>query len=373
MVMIREEERLTARRPRAAGLAVSCLLALVCATSCSTTPPPFAEAPDDPAGESLRASVEHVAAGFWNPGRLGRARERAEALGVASLGEDEWIDWFTIQRNHVITIPGRGPGIAYVVAHYDKADGNPFKVASALVNGAIDELVGWTYLSQGAWDNATGVAVALELARAISEMEPNLTWRVLLAGAEESGLRGARAHVARLSREEWAELRFAINVDTVGKDDRANCVLSDASDSGLVAKTLDLSQASGIPLELGRMPLSASGDHVVFGRTSFWHDFGRGLLFNLAGGFLPQRSWFTGSHGTRVVAFVSCDALDWSDFVSSNLYLPLGRLHGPRDRASRIDPTRLHDQYRLLLELVKALDADPPPALSATDAEQDAP
>jgi hypothetical protein len=54
----------------------------------------------------------------------------------------------------------------YVVSHWDKADVNPLKFASLMLNGLIDEAVGWSYMSAGAIDNATGVAVALALAAA---------------------------------------------------------------------------------------------------------------------------------------------------------------------------------------------------------------
>ena len=341
--------------------AVARVLLLPALLACASAPPPAPIAnptADDLAAASLRESVERISGRVFNPARLGEARARAAELGLAAQGESEWIDWWSFQRNHLITIPGSGEGIAYVVAHYDKTDVNPFKLASATLNGLIDELVGWTYLGQGAHDNASGVALALELARELAAREPKLTWRILLTGAEESGLRGSRAHVARLSPEEWSRIRFAIDLDTLGAGDRADCVMNEASDAGLAIRALDLARAEGIPLELGHLPPGSSGDHAPFARTSFWHDFGRGLLFNLAGGLLPQRSWFTGGHGTKVLTFASCDATDWGDFVAGTVFLPVGRLHGPRDRASRIDAAQLADQLHLLRRLVAELDAE---------------
>lgn len=349
-----------ARQPTARGMArVAAVATVLAALACSTTPPALPPGVDAPAAERLRETVERLADRLWNPGRLAAAKERAFELGLGPLGRSERIDWFTVQRNHVITIPGRSEGIAYVVAHYDKTDANPLKLASLLVNGAIDELVGWTYASQGAWDNATGVALALELARALHSTVPRLTWRILLTGAEESGLRGARAHVARLSDTEWRRVRFAINLDTLAADDRPDCVINDASDPELAVQALDAARAEGVELALGRMPAGAAGDQAPFARTGFWHDFGRGLMFNLAGGLLPQRSWFTGSHGTRVLTFSSCDSIDWTDLVAGSFFLPVGRLHGPRDRASRVDPVRLHEDLRMLRRLVAVLDAEP--------------
>jgi len=330
--------------------------------ACATTPPPLpvdfarGDPADLSAADSLRESVSRVADADWNPGRLSAARERARELGLEAQGRSEWIDWFTIQRNYLIEIPGRGGGLAYVVAHYDKADANPLKFVSLLTNGLIDELVGWSYLSQGAHDNATGVAIALELARALSETEPLLTWRILLAGAEESGLRGSRAHVARLSDEDWARLRFAVNIDSVARDDRPNCLMENASDPRLAAEAFRVAEELGIPLEHGQIPSGAMGDHASFMRTSFRHDLVRGLMFNLVGGLLPQRSWFTGSRGTKVLSVASCDVVGIADLVAGSVLLPVGRLHGPRDRASHIDVVKLHEQFALLRELLFRLD-----------------
>jgi len=298
-----------------------------------------------------------MAGAAWNPGRMAAARDHAAEHGLDAYGHDEWIDWFSVQRNHVIEIPGSGEGIAYVVAHVDKTDANPLKYASLMVNGMLDELVGFANLGQGAWDNATGVSVALEVARTLRDAQPRLTWRILLVGSEESGLRGSRAHVARLTQDEWSRLRFAINIDTVAKDDRDNCVIENASDPQLMASAVRLAGEAGVPLAVGSLPSSASGDHVPFSRTSFGHDLGRGLMFNLVGGLLPQRSWFTRGGSTKVLTFASCDILDWSDYVAGIVLLPTGRLHGPRDRTSRVDLRKLVEQVELLEAVVMHLDS----------------
>lgn len=338
-------------------------LSLATIIACAATPPPLPVdfAGGDPAAlsaaDSLRESVSRVAGAAWNPGRLSAARERARELGLEGQGRSEWIDWFTIQRNYLIEIPGRGGGLAYVVAHYDKTDANPLKFVSLLTNGLIDELVGWSYLSQGAHDNASGVALALELGRALRQAEPRLTWRILLAGAEESGLRGSRAHAARFSDGDWERLRFVVNIDSVGKDDRPNCLMENASDPRLAVEAFRVAKELGIPLGRGQIPSGAMGDHVSFMQTSFRHDLVRGLMFNLVGGLLPQRSWFTGSHGTQVLTVASCDVVGIADFVAGSILIPVGRLHGPRDRASSIDVVKLHEQFTLLRALLLRLDA----------------
>jgi hypothetical protein len=309
--------------------------------------------------ESLRTSVERIAAARWNPSRFGALRRRAEELGAP--GRAEWIDWFSLQRNYLIEIPGSGNGIVYVVAHWDKADANPLKLVSLMLNGLIDEAVSWSYLSAGAIDNATGVAVALELASGLRRAETRHTYRILLAGAEESGLRGSRAHVARLSDAEWDRIRYAVNVDSVAIRGSGSCVMTNASHPRLVESVQSVAREQGIGLDSGELPVGAAGDQAAFEQTGFWHDFRLGLLFNLVGGLLPQRSWFAAKRGTDVLTLAACDLIDGSDLVAGTLLLPVGNLHDPRDRAERVDPLALYEQFALLRALLRELDADPDP------------
>jgi hypothetical protein len=99
------------------------------------------------------------------------------------------------------------------------------------------------------------------------------------------------------------------------------------------------------------------GDHVSFMQRGFRHDLVRGLMFNLAGGLLPQRSWFTGSHGTRVLTVASCDLVGIADYLAGSFLLQVGRLDGPHDRASHIDIVKLHEQFTLLRALPLRVDA----------------
>ena len=61
-------------------------------------------------------------------------------------------------------------------------------------------------------------------------------------------------------------------------------------DGGTAIPKIAAAAAARVPLEAEDMPLLGGGDHSVFANTSFFHDFGRSLLFNLVGGLLPQRS-----------------------------------------------------------------------------------
>jgi len=306
--------------------------------------------------ESLRETVQAILDGGWNPGRFSAVRRRSGEMGLGPNARAEWIDWFSLERNLVIELAGPDPGIVYVVAHYDKTDLNPLKFVSLLVNGLLDEAISWSYFSDGAVDNATGVAVALELARALRTDGHRRTYRILITGSEESGLRGARAHAARLSAAEWERIAFVINVDSVGVDFSPTAVIANASDPRLVDEALQAAERVKVPLKIGAMPAGADGDHTPFAKTGLFRDLLRGLMMNLVGGLLPQRSWFTGRHSAPVLVFAADPLLDAGDYLGGLVLLPMGQIHGPRDTASHVDPARLHDLFRVLEELLRKTD-----------------
>jgi Zn-dependent M28 family amino/carboxypeptidase len=106
--------------------------------------------------------------------------------------------------NVVGVLPGAMPAAAnrryYVVGHYDSR-------VSDVMNAEAD--------APGANDDASGVAVVLELARALSGQRLDATVVFLATAGEEQGLFGARAH-ARAARERHLDVRAVLNDDIVG-------------------------------------------------------------------------------------------------------------------------------------------------------------
>ncbi len=99
--------------------------------------------------------------------------------------------------NVVAELPGRGPGLACLTAHYDSA---PF--------------------IQGAGDNASGVAVLLAVARGLATAEPSATVRFVAMGAEEFGgddgmPLGSKVYAAA-HEQEMPDVLWVLNVDHVG-------------------------------------------------------------------------------------------------------------------------------------------------------------
>ena len=91
-----------------------------------------------------------------------------------------------------------------VTGHYDSINSNVFKNWSDTSGAA-----------PGANDDASGTAVSLECARALSRLKLPATLVFAAVAAEEQGLVGS-AHLAHLAREEGWQLEAVLNNDIVG-------------------------------------------------------------------------------------------------------------------------------------------------------------
>jgi aminopeptidase N len=143
---------------------------------------------------------------------------RFEAVGLLPGGEpgggwfQEWVDPETKirMRNVVGVLPGRAPELAresvVIGAHYDHLG----------MTGASREFAGQVH--PGADDNASGVAVLLELASRLSlvaNMERSIVF-VAFTG-EEAGRKGSRYYVRNEKRYTVSRTTGMINLDTVGR------------------------------------------------------------------------------------------------------------------------------------------------------------
>ncbi len=178
-------------------------------------------------------------------GTLGDLRASIPVLGVPQAARDELID---VAGNGMLTVIASGgrkevrsqnvvgrteePCVAYLGAHYD----------------SVPESV-------GANDNASGVAMILELARV--HYTEGLC--IIAFGAEEVGLWGSLAFVEAHPMD---DVTFMLNFDMVGKVTDP-IIIGDDWLTGAIMTALD---ASGIehPLQPGMFPPFASSDHVPF-------------------------------------------------------------------------------------------------------------
>jgi len=94
-------------------------------------------------------------------------------------------------QNVVLTIPGQSERVIIIGAHYD------------------------TVQYVGASDNASGVALLLESAQRMLEMDNYYTLVYVFFGAEEIGLYGAEFFVGELSEEQRENIIFMFNADVL--------------------------------------------------------------------------------------------------------------------------------------------------------------
>ena len=100
------------------------------------------------------------------------------------------------------TDPAQAQRRVLVTGHYDSRNTDPLNTHDA---------------APGANDDASGVAVSLESARALSKLKFPATIVFVAVAGEEQGLLGSR-HLAKLARAEGWELEAVLNNDIVGGD-----------------------------------------------------------------------------------------------------------------------------------------------------------
>jgi hypothetical protein len=145
-----------------------------------------------------------------------------KAAGLAPAGDDAgFFQRFRVEKTaagapaDVVNVVGILPGSdaawkdesVVVVAHYDHlGTGWP---------DARKEFAGQSH--PGADDNASGVAVLLELARAMKDEKPRRTVVFLAVTGEEAGRLGSKRWVAGPSSRDARKTLAAVNLDTVGR------------------------------------------------------------------------------------------------------------------------------------------------------------
>lgn len=131
---------------------------------------------------------------------------------------------------------------------------------------------GWVVLSahidghtpaESAMDNATGVAVALAVTRALAPYRDRFArgLRLALFSAEEWGLTGSRQYLAGLSGDERALIALNINLDSVGGDGRLTALCSEFP--ALAAFVMRSCSAAGLPVRT-YLPRMDNSDHANF-------------------------------------------------------------------------------------------------------------
>jgi hypothetical protein len=233
--------------------------------------------------ERLRATVERLAA-FHTRNTLSPTLEEAAAWLAGEYRKIPGIEVelmrYTLPRGRrvaedkevvqvIATLPGRSSRMVLVGGHLDS------------LNLQVDPVTG---RAPGANDDASGVALALELARIMSARKWEHTLVFVGWTGEEQGLHGARAMAKRAKAEGW-QLEAVLNNDTVGssenklgqKDDKQVRVFSDeaaTNNSRELARFIELAtrgrvQDFGIKLVMRRDRFGRGGDHTPFAEEGY--------------------------------------------------------------------------------------------------------
>jgi Zn-dependent M28 family amino/carboxypeptidase len=170
----------------------------------------------------------------------------------------------------IATLPGRSSRRVMVGAHFDSLNNSPGSDLNSRAPGANDD--------------ASGVALTLEVARLMSQKEWEHTLCFVCFSGEEQGLLGSKALAARAKSEGWTIDAFLSN-DMVGNvqnnlgqhnDREVRLFSDDASDhqSRELARWIEWTQRSecpdfGVKLVLRADRFGRGGDHSPFNREGF--------------------------------------------------------------------------------------------------------
>lgn len=194
-------------------------------------------------------------------------------IDMIDAGEEVYVDMETIRytnrrsRNVVAVKPARkgiedAPVVA-ITGHYDSVVGSP-----------------------GANDNASGVALVLEMARLLSNVQTDAEVRFIAFGAEEIGLQGARYYVNQMGQAERSRFIGVYNADMIATNHPNVTHLVAATPNGVQHLVTDSSVAAGARLgDSSLLPSTfGSSDHVPF------HDAGipAALFIWLGGNLIPS-------------------------------------------------------------------------------------
>ncbi|MFB6342328.1 M28 family peptidase [Saccharicrinis sp. FJH62] len=270
----------------------------------------------------------------------------------------EAIDWFGVYRNVIVEKRGETDSVVYIVCHYDKIDGNILAVLNMLINGNLDIITSNIYLSKGVYDNGTGVAMSIHLLSYVLNKDMHYTYRFLFTGLEEYGLRGARTHVSKVRKKDWAKSYYAINIDMIGKAGlNGITVTENVSDYNLVDIAQVICNKSDYPLNKTKLPEGALSDFYIFKGQHFFKDFGISILGNLVGGLIPQRSYFTRyKKGIPVINLTDDTKLSFPIIASMFSPVSFGEIHSFRDKITVVDNKNLNEYFYFLINFIEYID-----------------
>lgn len=286
------------------GLLLLCILL----GSCSASPNPYnlstqriqadTEYLCNEIGDRPTGTVKERTACDWLEEQL---KEMGFAQQTGTLERVPFQGPFGLTSENLIAVcnPGEEGPILCIMAHYDSVEGSP-----------------------GARDNASSVAVLLELARYLGPEQADIQGevRLLFLGSEENGYHGASAYVDGLSQEERAHHLAVFNMENSAASPGPGAVLICFTQGGIVDGEYQAGNYFEPLSNLVTCSLSQAYETIYHGSPLpvFHRGMSDHLIFHQAGIEAANLSWrFLDQNGLPTVPpeyHLSTDTPDTMDF-----------------------------------------------------------
>ena len=159
--------------------------------------------PDLPAGQGLNAAADWIEAEF--------KRYSADCRGCLEVKRDV----FTEAAQNRIPKPTTITNVYAILRGSDPAQAKRMYLVTGHYDSRNSDTLDARGEAPGANDDASGVAVSLACAHALSRLKPVATLVFVAVAGEEQGLNGSR-HLAKLAKSEGWQLEGVLNNDIVG-------------------------------------------------------------------------------------------------------------------------------------------------------------
>jgi hypothetical protein len=161
-----------------------------------------------PAGQGINPAADWI---------TGEFREiSAQCGGCLEVKRDEFVQPGSTAPYSRVTRPTKLVNV-YAILHGTGGDKAPWVLVTGHYDSRATDVMNDKLTAPGANDDASGVAVSLESARALSKLKFAGTIVFVAVAGEEQGLFGSR-HLAQLAKAEGWPLEAVLNDDIVGGD-----------------------------------------------------------------------------------------------------------------------------------------------------------
>jgi hypothetical protein len=207
---------------------------------------------DLPKGQGINAAADWIAAEF------GRISEGCG--GCLEVKRDEFVEPAATGPGGRVPKPTKLVNV-YAVMHGTGGPSAPWVLVTGHYDSRATDVMNPKLQAPGANDDASGVAVSLESARALAGLKVTGTIVFVAVAGEEQGLDGSR-HLAEVAKAQGWPLEAVLNDDIVGGDTTPGAVTGDAGQDKNVVRVFSESvSAAATPVEQKQMlGLGAEGD-----------------------------------------------------------------------------------------------------------------